>query len=219
MPGESDANSGMGRSWQSTLSAATRYDAERRLQNLGYTWQWLDDGCLRVTIGTPDEDDRFLARQHARIERAADDSVKVLPIDALNGVFRKADAPVDLHDGMTVLVGREVLPLVAVEFLQPWGDGVEHPPASGRGAHEHAAPVERIGEALGEAGPGQPVDQAGDVGGPVEEAVGDGPDGDSAVGVVGEAQRPQRDVRPTDFHAAQLNHIRRHAQCQQHGRV
>ena len=55
------------------------------------------------------DDDRFLARQHARIERAADGSVMVLPIDLLNGVFRKADAPIDLADGTTVLVGREVL--------------------------------------------------------------------------------------------------------------
>ncbi|MBA3821451.1 MAG: FHA domain-containing protein, partial [Deltaproteobacteria bacterium] len=55
------------------------------------------------------EDDRFLARQHARLERAGDGSVKVLPIDTLNGVFRKTDAPVDLVDGMIVLVGREVL--------------------------------------------------------------------------------------------------------------
>jgi len=55
------------------------------------------------------EDDRFLARQHARFERAGDGSVKVHPLDTLNGVFRKADAPVDLADGMTILVGREVL--------------------------------------------------------------------------------------------------------------
>jgi pSer/pThr/pTyr-binding forkhead associated (FHA) protein len=55
------------------------------------------------------DDDRFLARQHARIERGADGTVKVLPIDLLNGVFRKADVPVDLVDGMIVLVGREVL--------------------------------------------------------------------------------------------------------------
>ncbi len=55
------------------------------------------------------DDDRFLARQHARLERAADGSVKVLPIDTLNGVFRKADAPIDLSDGMVILVGREVL--------------------------------------------------------------------------------------------------------------
>lgn len=55
------------------------------------------------------DDDRFLARQHARLERAGDGSVKIHPIDTLNGVFRKADAPVDLADGTIVLVGREVL--------------------------------------------------------------------------------------------------------------
>jgi hypothetical protein len=54
-------------------------------------------------------EDRFLARQHARLERAGDGSVRVIPIDTLNGVFRKADAPVDLADGATILVGREVL--------------------------------------------------------------------------------------------------------------
>src|SRR5262245_3919945 len=55
------------------------------------------------------DEDRFLARQHARIERGADGSVKILPLDTLNGVFRKSDAPVDLVDGTTILVGREVL--------------------------------------------------------------------------------------------------------------
>ncbi len=54
------------------------------------------------------DDDRFLARQHARFERTGD-GVKVLSLDALNGVFKKADLPVDLVDGMTILVGREVL--------------------------------------------------------------------------------------------------------------
>jgi len=49
MPSESDARSGMGRSWQSTLTATSRAEAERRLQNLGYSWQWLDDGALRAT--------------------------------------------------------------------------------------------------------------------------------------------------------------------------
>ena len=54
-------------------------------------------------------EDRFLARQHARLERAGDGSIKVHPLDLLNGVFRKTDAPVDLADGTTILVGREVL--------------------------------------------------------------------------------------------------------------
>lgn len=49
MPAENDPGSGMGRSWQSTLRAATRLQAETRLVELGYSWQWLDDGCLRAT--------------------------------------------------------------------------------------------------------------------------------------------------------------------------
>jgi hypothetical protein len=48
MPSGDDPTSGMGRSWQSTLKTTTREGAEQRLQNLGYTWQWLDDGSLRA---------------------------------------------------------------------------------------------------------------------------------------------------------------------------
>lgn len=48
MPAANDLASGMGRSWQSTLRAETRADAERRLQQLGYSWEWLPDGCLRA---------------------------------------------------------------------------------------------------------------------------------------------------------------------------
>jgi len=61
------------------------------------------------------DDDRFLARQHARLERAPDGTVKIIPLDAMNGVFRKAMAPVELFDGMVVLVGREVLRFERVE--------------------------------------------------------------------------------------------------------
>ena len=49
MPSDKDAGSGMGRSWQSTLGAQTREAAERRLRDLGYSWEWLDDGSLRAT--------------------------------------------------------------------------------------------------------------------------------------------------------------------------
>jgi pSer/pThr/pTyr-binding forkhead associated (FHA) protein len=55
------------------------------------------------------DDDRFLARQHARIERASDGTVRIHPIDGVNGVFKKADSAVELADGTTILVGREVL--------------------------------------------------------------------------------------------------------------
>jgi pSer/pThr/pTyr-binding forkhead associated (FHA) protein len=61
------------------------------------------------------DDDRFLARQHARIEHGDDGIVKVHPLDTLNGVFRKADTPVELVDGVTILVGREVLRYERVE--------------------------------------------------------------------------------------------------------
>jgi alpha-ketoglutarate-dependent taurine dioxygenase len=49
MPAENDATSGMGRSWQSTLGATTRDQAEQRLAGLKYSWQWLDDSSLRAT--------------------------------------------------------------------------------------------------------------------------------------------------------------------------
>ena len=61
------------------------------------------------------DEDRFLARQHARLDRGADGSVRVTPMDAVNGVFRKADTPVELADGLTILVGREVLRFERVE--------------------------------------------------------------------------------------------------------
>jgi hypothetical protein len=49
MPVANDAQSGMGRSWQSTLRSETREQAEARLKSLGYSWQWLEDGSLRAT--------------------------------------------------------------------------------------------------------------------------------------------------------------------------
>jgi alpha-ketoglutarate-dependent taurine dioxygenase len=49
MPGENDPDSGMGRSWQSTRRAKSRDEAEGRLKELGYSWEWLEDGCLRAT--------------------------------------------------------------------------------------------------------------------------------------------------------------------------
>jgi alpha-ketoglutarate-dependent taurine dioxygenase len=48
MPAADDAQSGMGRSWQSTLRATTRADAEQRLAELGYSWEWLPDGGVRA---------------------------------------------------------------------------------------------------------------------------------------------------------------------------
>ncbi|MCA9109583.1 MAG: TauD/TfdA family dioxygenase, partial [Planctomycetaceae bacterium] len=39
----------MGRSWRKTLRADNRESAESRLRDFGYSWEWLDDDCLRAT--------------------------------------------------------------------------------------------------------------------------------------------------------------------------
>lgn len=49
MGSNTDLASNMGRTWQSTLKATTREEAERQLTRLGYTWVWLEDGRLQVT--------------------------------------------------------------------------------------------------------------------------------------------------------------------------
>ncbi len=49
MPDGNDAQSGLGRSWQTTLRANTPEAAEARLRELGYRWEWLEDACLRAT--------------------------------------------------------------------------------------------------------------------------------------------------------------------------
>ncbi|HET6573780.1 MAG TPA: TauD/TfdA family dioxygenase [Fimbriiglobus sp.] len=49
MPAADDAKSGMGRSWRSTLRATTHDEAESRLRELGYSWEWLPDGGVRAT--------------------------------------------------------------------------------------------------------------------------------------------------------------------------
>lgn len=49
MPKSDDAQSGQGRSWRSTLSAESESAAETKLKELGYEWQWLDSGDLKVT--------------------------------------------------------------------------------------------------------------------------------------------------------------------------
>ncbi|QDV81964.1 TauD/TfdA family dioxygenase [Planctomycetes bacterium TBK1r] len=49
MPGVDDAKSGMGRSWHSTLGVETKAEAEARLGELGYRFEWLADDCLKAT--------------------------------------------------------------------------------------------------------------------------------------------------------------------------
>ncbi|MEZ5943829.1 MAG: TauD/TfdA family dioxygenase [Planctomycetaceae bacterium] len=49
MPSDNDAQSGLGRSWKSTLGVETKEEAEGRLRDLGYSWEWQEDGCLKAT--------------------------------------------------------------------------------------------------------------------------------------------------------------------------
>lgn len=49
MPDENDPKSGMGRSWRSTLGVESREQAEAQLSKLAYEFEWLSEGCLRVT--------------------------------------------------------------------------------------------------------------------------------------------------------------------------
>lgn len=48
MPAEDDHDSGQGRSWKSTLSVETAKQAEEKLAELGYSWEWQNDGSLRA---------------------------------------------------------------------------------------------------------------------------------------------------------------------------
>lgn len=49
MPLEDDPESGQGRSWKSTLSVDSKQEAESKLSELGYSWEWVSDGSLRAT--------------------------------------------------------------------------------------------------------------------------------------------------------------------------
>lgn len=48
MPAMDDPKSGQGRGWGSTLSVETKEQAEKKLKELGYSWEWLEDGSLRA---------------------------------------------------------------------------------------------------------------------------------------------------------------------------
>jgi len=49
MPAQDDPESGQGRSWRSTLGVDGKVQAEERLGNLGYRFEWLENDALRTT--------------------------------------------------------------------------------------------------------------------------------------------------------------------------
>ena len=44
-----ELDSGQGRSWQKTLAACTKVEAEKKLITLGYAWEWVDKDDLVVS--------------------------------------------------------------------------------------------------------------------------------------------------------------------------
>ena len=48
MPYEDNHESGQGRSWKSTLSVNNKAEAEARLIELGYNWEWMTDDSLKA---------------------------------------------------------------------------------------------------------------------------------------------------------------------------
>jgi alpha-ketoglutarate-dependent taurine dioxygenase len=48
MPTEDDHESGQGRSWKSTLSVESKEQAEHKLADLGYSWEWMPNGSLKA---------------------------------------------------------------------------------------------------------------------------------------------------------------------------
>ncbi len=54
-------------------------------------------------------DDPYLATCHARIERLGTGGARIIPLDTLNGVFRRLRQDTPLADGAVILIGRELL--------------------------------------------------------------------------------------------------------------
>lgn len=52
MPATNDAQSGQGRSWRNTLSVENKNQAEIKLSELGYSWDWLAKDELKATTPT-----------------------------------------------------------------------------------------------------------------------------------------------------------------------
>lgn len=74
--------------------------------------EWVEVGRAGVDLSF---DDRHLAQRHARFEQIAPGGCRVVPIDLLNGVYRRIRAAYAIPSGTQVLIGREVLRFEMVE--------------------------------------------------------------------------------------------------------
>ena len=111
MPAEADLVSGMGRSWQSTLSVNSRQEAEARLSELEYSWEWMEQDELRVTSPTLPAV-RELGKGAASSTSSSplskggripgnDPSKSILMAMALLSILRKSNGSPELADGIT----------------------------------------------------------------------------------------------------------------------
>ena len=74
--------------------------------------EWVEVGRGAVDLVF---EDRHLAQRHARFEQIAPSGCRVVPIDLLNGVYRRIRAAHAIPTGTQVLIGREVLRFELVE--------------------------------------------------------------------------------------------------------
>lgn len=68
--------------------------------------EWVDIGRAHADICFAE--DRFLAAPHLRLARVAG-AARAIPLDTLNGVFRRVREPVEVDHGDVLLVGQELL--------------------------------------------------------------------------------------------------------------
>ncbi len=68
--------------------------------------EWFDIG--REDAHLSFDDDSFLARRHARLEYG-ERGARLIPLDELNGVYRRLEGATPIEDGAMILVGREVM--------------------------------------------------------------------------------------------------------------
>jgi len=76
---------------------------------------WVEIGRSGGTAADLVFEDRYLASRHARLEQIQGGACRVVPIDLLNGVFRRIRAPHVLPSGTQILLGRELLRFELVE--------------------------------------------------------------------------------------------------------
>lgn len=134
--------------------------------------EWVEIGRAEADISYPD--DRFLARRHARIERVEHSKAggaRIVPLDTLNGVFKRLREPTLLSDGDVLLLGREVMRFELVDAderqavplvrhgvalfgspaREPWGRLVQLLPSGGvRDVRHFALPVVTLGREEGD---------------------------------------------------------------------